>query len=141
MTSARRSLFHSGACLGLPVLLLAGCAVVPNLGARPEPLAPAAVAASQSLPGTADAQWPVEGWWQAYGDPQLDALMAEGLAHAPSVAAAEARLARAAALALQAGAPLLPRLDGAHSPRSAGYRQPVRDQECSRPPVNNRACG
>lgn len=92
-------------------MLLAGCAVVPNLGARPEPLAPAAVAASQSLPGTADAQWPVEGWWQAYGDPQLDALMAEGLAHAPSVAAAEARLARAAALALQAGAPLLPRLD------------------------------
>lgn len=93
------------------LLLVAGCAAVPNLGAKPEPLAPAAIAASKSLPGTSDAQWPVEGWWQAYGDQQLDALIAEGLAHAPDVAAAEARLARAAAMAQQAGAAQYPRLD------------------------------
>lgn len=112
MLSADRKSNLSGACLATSAaLLIAGCAAVPNLGAKPEPLAASAVAASQSLPGSADAQWPVEGWWQAYGDPQLDALIAEGLAHAPDVAAAEARLARAAALAQQAGAPLLPRVD------------------------------
>ncbi|MFC3173821.1 efflux transporter outer membrane subunit [Novosphingobium bradum] len=92
-------------------LLLAGCAAVPRLGPRPEPLAPAQVAAAQSLPATPGAQWPTEGWWRAYGDPQLDALIAEGLAKAPDVAAAQARLDRAAALARQAGAPLLPKVD------------------------------
>jgi len=91
--------------------LLAGCAAVPKLGPKPEPLAPAQVAAAQSLAGTPGAQWPVDGWWQAYGDPQLDALIAEGVAKAPDLAAAQARLSRAAALAQQAGAPLLPRLD------------------------------
>jgi len=92
-------------------LLLAGCAAVPNLGARPEPLAASQVAAAQSLAGSAQAEWPAEGWWQAYGDPQLDALVAEGLAHAPDVAAAQARFARAAALAQQARGATLPRLD------------------------------
>jgi len=99
------------ALLVAPALLLAGCAAVPKLGPRPEPLAPAQIAAAQSLAGTPGAQWPTEGWWQAYGDPQLDSLVAEGLAKAPDVAAAEARLARAAALAQQAGAAQYPRLD------------------------------
>jgi len=103
--------FYSGSCLILSALLLAGCAAVPDLGPKPQPLAPAGVAATQSLPGEAGAQWPVEGWWQAYGDPQLDALIAEGLTNAPDVAAAQARLARAAALAQQAGAARYPRLD------------------------------
>lgn len=96
---------------GAALLLLAGCAAVPKLGPRPEPLAAGQVAAAQSLAGTQGAQWPTEGWWQAYGDPQLDGLIAEGLAHAPDVAAAQARFARASAMAQQAGAPLLPRLD------------------------------
>jgi hypothetical protein len=78
MPVTARNSFISGACLLVPSLLLvAGCAAVPNLGAKPEPLAPAAIAASKSLPGTSDAQWPVEGWWRAYGDQQRDALIAE----------------------------------------------------------------
>jgi len=104
----------SARALGFAVLtasLLAGCAA-PDLGAKPQPLAPAAIAAAQSLPGTAGAQWPGEGWWQAYGDPQLDALIAEGLANSPDVAAAAARFAKAGGLARQAGAARLPRLDG-----------------------------
>lgn len=96
----------------LAVALLAGCAAVPKLPPQPASLAADDVAARQSLaPKQADAAWPAEGWWQAYGDPQLDALIAEGLSASPDVAAAAARLDRAAALARQAGASRFPRVD------------------------------
>ena len=93
------------------VLLLAGCAAVPHMGAKPAPLAPTQVASGQSLAASADAAWPGEGWWQDYGDAQLDALIAEGMGNSPDVAAAQARLLKAGALAQQAGAATLPRLD------------------------------
>jgi NodT family efflux transporter outer membrane factor (OMF) lipoprotein len=41
--------------------------------------------------------WPESQWWQSYGDQQLDSLIQEALAQAPSLAVADARLARAAA--------------------------------------------
>ncbi len=112
--------FHSGlgrcprraAVPALAALLLAGCAAVPDTGPRPQTLAPGQVEAGQALAATASgAQWPGEGWWQAYGDPQLDALIAEGLAGSPDLAAAAARLDKAAALARQAGAVRWPRVD------------------------------
>lgn len=94
--------------------LLAGCAPIPHLGPAPTPLAPADIAAGQSLgPAEAGARavWPGEGWWRAYGDPQLDALVTEGLAASPDIAMARARLDRAAALARQAGATRFPQVD------------------------------
>ena len=110
-TRARASVL---ACLlAAAPLLLSACAAVPNVGPRPVPLAANAIAASQSLPESSAGQWPVDGWWTAYGDPQLDSLIAEGLAHSPDVAAATARLRKANAVAQQAGAALLPKLDGA----------------------------
>lgn len=112
---------HGVARLGcgvMAVLLLAGCAAVPDLGPRPAPLAANSIAASQSLrAGTAASdhpgEWPDDAWWTAYGDPQLGTLIAEGLANSPDVGSATARLRKADALARQAGAPLLPKLDGA----------------------------
>jgi len=77
------------------------------------PLAANAIAASQSLPEGSAGQWPVDGWWTTYGDPQLDSLIAEGLANSPDVAAATARLRKANAVAQQAGTVLLPTLDAA----------------------------
>lgn len=68
------------------------------------------ISATRSLPaGTA--AWPGDSWWKSYGDPQLDALIEEGLAGSPDVAAAVARFRQARGLAQQAGAPLLPSLD------------------------------
>ncbi len=64
----------------------------------------------RSLPASA-AAWPGDGWWSAYGDPQLDRLIAEGLTGSPDVAAAAGRLRRAQGLARQAGAALLPSID------------------------------
>ena len=84
-------------------LLVAGCATMPDMAPPPAPLAATTPAASLSLaadPGT----FPADDWWTRLGDPQLDALIAEGLANSPSVDLAAARLAAAEAQAMQAGA-------------------------------------
>ena len=91
-------------------LSLAGCAAVPHLGSKPTPIAATSVQSSQTL-GQGNGLWPADGWWKAYGDPQLDQLMAEGLAASPDVAVASARFRQAAAAAQQAGAALLPSVD------------------------------
>ncbi|AGH50548.1 RND efflux system, outer membrane lipoprotein, NodT family [Sphingomonas sp. MM-1] len=94
--------------------LLAACAPVPDLGAAPRPLAAGSIAATQSF-AAGETAWPQAGWWQAYGDAQLSALIGEGLKGAPDLAAAAARLRKADALAQQAGAALLPSLDASAS--------------------------
>src|SRR3546814_11407887 len=58
--------------------LLAGCAA-PDLGPRPAPAAPESLTSGESFAAAAGV-WPVEGWWQAWGDAQLGALIDEGLA-------------------------------------------------------------
>jgi NodT family efflux transporter outer membrane factor (OMF) lipoprotein len=88
---------------------LAACA--PNLGDKPQPRTAASLAATRSLPDQGG-QWPGDGWWKAYGDSQLDQLIAEGLSGSPDIAAAAARLARAQGLAQSAGAALGPTLVG-----------------------------
>jgi NodT family efflux transporter outer membrane factor (OMF) lipoprotein len=52
--------------------------------------------------------WPDDGWWHAYGDPQLDALVSDALAGSPSLQVAQARLREAQAVATGASAPRLP---------------------------------
>ncbi|MDO7834562.1 efflux transporter outer membrane subunit [Sphingobium sp. HBC34] len=93
------------------LLLLGACAAVPDLGPQPQLRAPESVEASRSLMA-APAVWPGEGWWKVYGDPQLDALIAEGLRASPDVAMASARVRSATAMAAQAGAALVPTIDG-----------------------------
>lgn len=97
---------------GLPRLLALGAlaplaACVPNLGDKPVPRSAASLAAVQSLPNQGG-QWPGDGWWKAYNDPQLNQLIDEGLAGAPDIASAAARLAKAQAVAESAGAALGP---------------------------------
>src|SRR5262249_20013798 len=65
---------------------------------------------AQSLQGLHSA-WPADGWWKAYGDPQLDSLVGEGIAGSPDLAAAVARVRTAQRLAQQAGAAVRPSLD------------------------------
>lgn len=90
-------------------LLVQACAPVPHLGTAPVPRSASALPATIALPATA-ADWPADRWWTALGDPQLDSLIAEGLAGSPDVAAAAARVRGADALAQQAGAALGPSL-------------------------------
>ncbi len=102
--------------LTLPALLgtallaaLCGCVDRGGWNAAPQ-LAPAQLTAERTLSGMpVDASaWPADGWWRGYGDPQLDALVAEAIAGSPSLIAAEARLRAAQGQALAVGALKLP---------------------------------
>jgi NodT family efflux transporter outer membrane factor (OMF) lipoprotein len=96
------------------MLLTSACASVPHLGAKPIPHAAADYASFKSLAGVA-VEWPANGWWQRYSDPQLTQLINEGLASSPDLAAAAARVRRAQGLAQAAGAKLLPTIDAGAS--------------------------
>jgi NodT family efflux transporter outer membrane factor (OMF) lipoprotein len=94
---------------------LAGCATIPELDRAEGVRRPDTVAAAKSLAGSPDSAWPDENWWQGWGDPQLDALIAEAERDSPDLAAAFARLRQAAAQAQEAGAARLPTLDASGS--------------------------
>lgn len=88
---------------------LAGCATVPDLGAEPRPASAQTLAVAESLTAP-PADWPADRWWNAYADPQLDALMDEALAGAPDLAQAAARVRAAEALVRQSRSTTLPTL-------------------------------
>ncbi|WP_408590943.1 efflux transporter outer membrane subunit [Novosphingobium sp.] len=91
-------------------LLLAGCAGNPPLAPLKPPVAPnwqAANAAPRQQTGLA-ASAQQEGWWRAYGDPALDALVARALADNTDVAVALARVDQARAASRANGAARLP---------------------------------
>lgn len=95
----------------LALFLLGACAAVPDLGLKPTPVAPESIAAERSLAPSTNVAWPGGAWWTAYGDPQLDGLIEEGLRSSPDVSVALARYRRAGGYAQEAGAALLPRID------------------------------
>lgn len=87
--------------------LLSGCVTPPHLGPAPEVRSVARYESAQSF-AAPETEWPSDGWWRAYGDSQLDALVAEALGNAPTMAQAEARLRRAEAVVGAARAATLP---------------------------------
>lgn len=99
---AMRAVLLLGACAAV-----SACASMPDLGPRPT-LRDAATLGAVGTPADPAGQWPVDGWWKDYGDPQLAALIEEALAGSPTLAAADARARKAAAYAQSAGAALLP---------------------------------
>ena len=94
------------------LLLLAGCASTRGLAPQGRMADADALAATRSLGPHAlsDAAFPKQDWWNALGDPQLDALIREALQDSPSLAAADARLRQAQAQAGLADAQRKPTL-------------------------------
>jgi NodT family efflux transporter outer membrane factor (OMF) lipoprotein len=93
----------------LAATALSACATLPPAAPARVAKAPQTYATAQTLAGpTRD--WPADAWWSAYGDAQLDSLMTEALAGAPDLAAAQARVRKAQALAASAHAGELPRI-------------------------------
>jgi len=120
----------SAAVVGAALLVLWGCAPMPaDRAALAEPLAATRPASSQSLAGPR-ADWPADAWWRAYGDAQLDALVAEALADAPTLAAARARLQKAQAGVDRSAAERRPRLDS-----NASITQQQQSQNHLMPPA------
>ena len=98
-------------------LLAAGCASFGGLAPKARRTDAATLAARAAL---ADAKltaatWPAADWWRRFGDPQLDALIAEALAGNPGTASARARIDRAVALAASYGAALAPQANASAS--------------------------
>lgn len=107
-------------------LLLAGCATtLPELPAQPEPptaFKEAGVRWTTAAPAEAQDRGH---WWQAFGDPVLDALVERAAERNTEVQQAAARLAQARALVRDAQAERLPWLGvGASAARQAGADSP-----------------
>jgi len=97
------------ATAALVVMGLSGCALGPEPRV-PEVEAPAGWSAQQALAG-AEGPAPDSRWWQAFGDPVLDALVERALSENLDLAIARARVEEARAGRRAAGGLLLPRLD------------------------------
>jgi len=95
--------------LGLAVPLLGGCATLPKQGAAPA-MRPASDFASATSLAAPEMPWPSDRWWEGFGDPQLTALIEEGLATATDLRVAQARFDRADALVRESRSRLLPSL-------------------------------
>jgi NodT family efflux transporter outer membrane factor (OMF) lipoprotein len=93
---------------------LTACASLPGHEPRPD-IEPQTSFASRQAFSAPAGEWPAHGWWKIYGDAQLDALIEEGLAGSPSIAVADARLARARSYQDSARGALAPQLSASSS--------------------------
>lgn len=89
--------------------LLTSCALGPDQGSLPQPATVASFDAGKSFEAPS-ANWPMQTWWTSFQDPQLDRLMDEALAQAPTMAQVQARLHAAEARAGNARSVLNPSL-------------------------------
>ncbi len=104
--------------LSVLALALAACASSRGLTPHGRLLDPDSLQTQRTLAASGLSQpgWPATDWWRALGDPQLDALIAEGLQRNPGLDAADARLRQARAQIGTAHADRLPKLSA-----SGGY--------------------
>lgn len=79
------------------------------------PVAPTPAAWPDAAAVSPSAQPVSTGWWQRFGSPELDSLIAEAMTANQDLAAAVARIDQARANARVAGAPLLPTVEGSGS--------------------------
>jgi NodT family efflux transporter outer membrane factor (OMF) lipoprotein len=91
-------------------LALSACATLPDLGAAPNPKGADNYASAGSLVAP-EVAWPSDAWWSAYADPQLTALIEAALIGSPSLAQAQARIAKAEAAYGETHATQLPTLE------------------------------
>ena len=95
----------------LAATALSACASLPPATAGLVAKAPRAYASAQTFAGSSR-DWPGDAWWTAYRDTQLNSLMAEALAGSPTLAAVQARVGKAEAIASVAHARELPSVRG-----------------------------
>ncbi|WP_028577804.1 efflux transporter outer membrane subunit [Desulfomicrobium escambiense] len=87
------------------ILLAAGCTVGPDYARPPLDVPQAFANADRDANQTANIDW-----WRQFGDPELDALIAEALTGNRDMAIAAANIEQAAAVFTQARSPLFPQI-------------------------------
>lgn len=95
-------------------LALTGCANYFGIKSDKQISGPTQYESSQSLAG-AGGQWPSLDWANQFGDPQLPKLITEALDGNPSIAQAQARIAKASSYIESSRAALLPKVQGSYS--------------------------
>jgi NodT family efflux transporter outer membrane factor (OMF) lipoprotein len=105
------------------VSLLCACAHIPDIGSPAQPRPVDALESARSFDAPLG-EWPTRQWWHSFNDPQLDQLITEALASAPTLEQAAARLREATARAGLAQAARLPSLglDAAADERKLTYK-------------------
>ncbi|AUT59781.1 efflux transporter outer membrane subunit [Paraburkholderia terrae] len=93
---------------------LAGCANYFDLKNDNKIASTSQFEASQSLPAEGG-QWPALDWAGQFGDPQLPKLIAEALEGNPSIAQAQARIAKASSYIESSKSALYPKVEGSYS--------------------------
>jgi len=121
-------LFYSSAPASAPVAVrgalaaavaafaLAGCANYAGIKSDKQIAQPQsdALQAAQSLPSQGG-QWPSLDWAKQFGDPQLPQLIDEALAGNPTIAQAQARIAKASSYIESSRSSLYPKVNGSYS--------------------------
>jgi NodT family efflux transporter outer membrane factor (OMF) lipoprotein len=93
---------------------LAGCASYSGIRSDRQMTSPAQYETARSLPSQGG-QWPSLDWASRFGDPQLPKLIDEALAGSPTVAQAQARLAKASSYIETTRSDLYPKINGSYS--------------------------
>src|SRR5450755_1781842 len=100
--------------LSASLLASSGCAQFPHMDSPPAVKKVEQLGSSNSF-SAPQMTWPGDGWWRAYGDVQLDALIEEALRGAPDLDLAQARLHAAMAQVQGAHATRIPEVTGTAS--------------------------
>ncbi|MDE1184624.1 efflux transporter outer membrane subunit [Paraburkholderia sp.] len=93
---------------------LAGCANYIGIKSDKQIASPGQFESSQSLPSQSG-QWPSLDWANQFGDPQLSALINEALEGSPSIAQAQARIAKASSYIETSRSALYPKANASYS--------------------------
>ena len=96
------------------VFVMAGCANYAGIKSDKQITSATALESARSLPDEGG-QWPSLDWAAQFGDPQLPKLIDEALQGNPSIAQAQARIAKAQSYIESARAGLLPKVEGSYS--------------------------
>jgi NodT family efflux transporter outer membrane factor (OMF) lipoprotein len=105
---------RSAAAAVAAAIVLCGCANYLGIHSDKRMVAPANYEAAQSLPAEGG-QWPSLDWASQFGDPQLPRLIAEALDGNPSIAQAQARIAKASSYIESSRSALYPKVNGSYS--------------------------
>ncbi|WP_414450982.1 efflux transporter outer membrane subunit [Burkholderia sp. 22PA0099] len=105
---------RAAALSAVAAFALAGCANYIGIHSDKQIEPASQLEATQSLPAEGG-QWPTLDWAQQFGDPQLPQLIAEALDGNPTIAQAQARLAKASSYIETSRAALMPKVEGSYS--------------------------
>ncbi|MBP0589076.1 efflux transporter outer membrane subunit [Paraburkholderia sp. LEh10] len=105
---------RAAAAAAVAALALVGCANYFGLKDDKQIAPSSQFEASQSLPAEGG-QWPTLDWANQFGDPQLPQLITEALEGSPSIAQAQARIAKASSYIESSKSALYPKVEGSYS--------------------------